>query len=83
MHFSPLGTKPCFHVNYSRKKFIDLYCIDNQHGRLVTWLQAENINHPPLAVLLVPLQPPPQAFPRLIAEDAKAGEEHAGSARGR
>ena len=27
-HFSHLGTKPYFHVNFSRKK---LYCIDHQH----------------------------------------------------
>ena len=39
-HFSPLETKPYFHVNSWRKK--KLYCIDHQHGRLVTWLQAKN-----------------------------------------
>ena len=39
-HFSPLETKPYFHVNSWRKK--KLFCIDHQHGRLVTWLQAKN-----------------------------------------
>ena len=38
-HFSPLGTKRCFHVNSSREK---IYCFDPQHGRLVTWLQTKN-----------------------------------------
>ena len=44
-HFSPLGTKPYFHVNSSRKKS---YFIDHQHGHLVAWLQAKNT--PNLAV---------------------------------
>ena len=38
-HFSPLGTKLCFHVNSSREK---IYCFDPQHGCLVTWLQTKN-----------------------------------------
>ena len=38
-HFSPLETKPYFHVNLGKKK---LYCIDHHHGRLITWLQAKN-----------------------------------------
>ena len=38
-HFSPLGTKPYFHVNSSREK---IYRFDPQHGRLVTWLQTKN-----------------------------------------
>ena len=49
--------------------------IDHQHGRLVTWLQAKNINHPPPAARLVPLEPPPQAFPRLSGEHTKAGDK--------
>ena len=40
MHFSPLGTRLYFHVNSSRK---NLYCIDPQHGCLVTWLQTKNM----------------------------------------
>ena len=39
-HFSPLGTKLYFHVNSSKKNF---YCIDPQHGCLVTWLQTKNM----------------------------------------
>ena len=62
-------------LNYLRKKIIVLTesRIDHQHGRLVTWLQAKNINHPPPAARLVPLEPPPQAFPRLSGEHTKAG----------
>ena len=40
-HFSPLGTKLYFHVNSSRKNSIE---IDPKHGRLVKWLQTENIS---------------------------------------
>lgn len=38
-HFSPLGTKQHFNVNYSRK----IYCFDHQHCRLVKRLQTKNI----------------------------------------
>ena len=38
-HFSPLGTKYHFHFQFFEKKF---YCIDHQHGRLVTWLWTKN-----------------------------------------
>ena len=64
-------------LNYLRKKIIVLTesRIDHQHGRLVTWLQAKNINHPPPAARLVPLEPPPQAFPRLSGEHTKAGDK--------
>ena len=34
-HFSPLGAKLYFHVKFFEQNF---YCIDPQHGRLVTWL---------------------------------------------
>ena len=37
---SSLGTRLYFHVNSSRKI---LYCIDPQHGCLVTWLQTKNM----------------------------------------
>ena len=36
-----LGSNLYFHLNPSRKQF---YCIDPQHGRLVTWLQTKNIH---------------------------------------
>ena len=38
-HFISLGSNLNFHLNPSRKQF---YCIDPQHGRLVTWLQTKN-----------------------------------------
>ena len=39
-HFSPLGTKPYFHVNSSKKNSILLSTTSK--GRLVVWLQAKN-----------------------------------------
>ena len=43
-HFSPLGTKLHFSYEFFEKKF---YCIDPQHGHLVTWLQTKNTSVSP------------------------------------